>query len=153
MRLLFQNKGNVALDHVRNLLALLFVQEFFIVCHATFNVDHEILSLLNKSFSSTMLKIFEMRSSFALAHGAHRLCLHLHESHVDLLHDDALSVALSALFGFTTFSSRPTTLMTIDISIYGELLHRSVVKLLQSYPNLYLTRRPFLTVISSSMFD
>ena len=151
MRLLFQHKRNVALDHVRNLFTLLFVQKFFIVGHTPFNIDNKILSLHDESFAATVDTIFEMRSAFALAYGTHRLRLHLHESHIDLLHDDALPVTLGALFSFAAFSPRPATLMTIDISIYGELLHCAVVKLLQSYPNLHLTRRTFLTVVPTSV--
>lgn len=99
-----------------------------------------------------MLAVFKMGATFTLAHRTHCLRLHLHESHIDLLHDDSLAFALGTLFSLTAFCSRPATLMTIDVPIYGELFHGTVVKFFESYTNLNLTWRTLLTVISTSNY-
>ena len=127
MRLLLELDHDVALDHIRDLLSLLLVDDLLHVLHTFLDVQGERLCVHHDLLTATSCAILLIHAPFSLALRAGLLHLHLHEAHVLDNFDSALALALGASFGLATFSTTALALGAVDVPLHIERLRRPSV--------------------------
>ena len=95
--LLLDGENEVSLDHVRDLFGLSFEYDLISVFHALLHLNAESLDIIHNLAALTMRTVGSIglpSSTTAVTVGLH---LHLHsESHLYLLHNDALAITFRA---------------------------------------------------------
>ena len=105
MLLLAQLEHDIRLNHIKHLFTLSLKFNGVTSCHAAFDLDDELLAVLDKPLSLTVLAVLFVDSSLALALPTRLLHLHLHEAHLDVLDGHPLAVALGTHLLLTTLST------------------------------------------------
>ena len=116
---LLQLKHNVRLDHVKHLFSLSFELDLVSSRHAGHDFDDKLSALLHDSLALAVLAVLFVNPSLALAVAARLLHLHLHESHLDVLHSHALPVALRTHLLLAAFCAGAFALLAVHIPVDG----------------------------------
>lgn len=103
--LLAQLEHDIGLKHIKHLFTLSF--EFYGVTssHTAFNLNDELLAVLDKPLSLAVLAVLFVDLSLALAMPTRLLHLHLHEAHLYVLDGHPLAIALGTHLLLTAFST------------------------------------------------
>lgn len=117
--LLLDGENEVSLDHVRDLFGLSFEYDLISIFHALLHFNTECLDIIHNLAALAMRTIGSIglpSSTTAIAVSLH---LHLHsESHLNLLHNDALAITFGAHFSLAVLSSSASTLLAVDVPGY-----------------------------------
>ena len=108
--------------HIRDLLSLSFEDIFVTVRSSLLHFNHDRLSLVDHSLSPALRAVFRVDNAPCSTPIALNLHLHVHaQSHLQLLHNNSLAIALRTLLGLSVLRSAASTLSTIHIPGYLDL--------------------------------
>ena len=137
--LLLDIKDQIALDHIWDLLCLPLKDNFVPILHALLNVHSQRLLVIDDLPSLTVGAVLGSDLAATLAAVASHLHLHLHsETDLDVLHHNALAIALRASFSLPILSTGASALRTVDVASYVHITARPRVHLLQGNPHVCL---------------
>jgi hypothetical protein len=104
------------------LFRLSFEHNFVAILHAFLDFHSQSLHIVYHLATLAVRAVRGIDLSSATASIAVSLHLHLHaKADLNLLHDDTLAIALGALLGLAILRTRPATLRTIHITLYGHV--------------------------------
>ena len=124
---LFENKKQIALDHIRYLFALTFKYNKVSCCHSSFDFQRELLCFLHQTYSTACLAALCKNFTLALAGRTWLLNLHLHHAHVYVLSYLSLTLTSLANAEFSALCTTAPTLFAVNVSSYfNDLLSSQV---------------------------
>jgi len=116
--LLFDSEDNITWNHVWNLLSFSLKYNCISISHAFFNMDVQLLILIDDFFAFAVWTIAICDLTFPTTPIASNLHLHLHpNAHLNLLHYHTLAIAFRTLFLLAIFRACASALRTVNIPI------------------------------------
>lgn len=149
MRLLLNLEYNVALEHIRNLFSLALELNCVAVLHAWLDIDLKSLWFGHETTTPALGTHLRKHLAFALTLVTRLLHLHLHHAHINVLHNDALPLALITNLHIASLSPSPLTLITVNLARHMQLSVRTFIKFLQCGFDSQFIIRAFLSAIST----
>lgn len=149
--LLLNNKCDITLNLVVNLLSLTLKNNCIAIFHSFFHIYFEYFLLINKTMV-TSVTMFLKSLALAITLGAMLLHIHLHKAHIDHLVDNSSALTLGTHFQFSTFSTCAFAMFTIHFSFNTNWWMSSQVQFFERSFDCDLVIGTLLTMISS-LFD
>lgn len=117
VRLLLDCEDEIARDHVGNLLCFSLEKHLISILHTFLNLHGQCLHIVYNFSSLAVGAVLSSNLTSSTTSVASCLHLHLHaKANLDLLHYNALAIALWTLFGLSILCSCPSTFRAINIS-------------------------------------